>query len=111
MNENTAVNNMETILPLLLWLLSIIRCCGESTAELKSFHGNSAWEIVETSEYDGFIFINFFLILMCKQNYSLAKRKHVNAQQLKWNRNSGYLQGYNSFIVITVIWTKGNFLK
>ena len=41
---------MKTIL-LLLWLLEAFCCYAEST-ELKSFHGNSAYEVVETSKYD-----------------------------------------------------------
>ena len=50
-NGNTDMKHMKTILPLLLWLLHVFYCFGQSTTQLKSFHGNSAWEIVETSEY------------------------------------------------------------
>ena len=81
LNENSAMNNKKTILPLLLWLLHVLRCCGESTTELKSFHGNSAWEIVETSEYGGFIFNNLFFNsdvqtpILCQQRGSVSQIK------------------------------------
>ena len=85
------MNNMKTIFPLLLWLLSIIRCCGKSPTELKSFHGNSAWEIVETSEYGVLFLITYFLILMwqCKHHFFVNREevyhrsKYVTPQQLK----------------------------
>ena len=69
------MNNKKTILPLLLWLLHVLRCCGESTTELKSFHGNSAWEIVETSEYGVLFLITYFLILMCKHQFCVNREE------------------------------------
>ena len=59
-NENTTLINIKTIL--LLWLLQVLRCYGDLTTELKSFHGNSAWEIVERSKY-GILEIVFFKVI------------------------------------------------
>ena len=77
------MKHIKTIFPLLLWLLHVHYCCGESTTELKSFHGNSAWEIVETSEYGVLFLITYFLILMCKTPILCQQRGSVSQIKIR----------------------------